>query len=192
VGRGDVLFRPNTGNKESLYMRKVPNFIPEAAESRSGEFWRSVLEEQEKMQGEPLVVREKKLPWHDIYVYSSEFLASVMLLVYEVLYPKPLVRYVASWQVAAKLTLEARVHKPLSHTRNSVLLMTAFSLQVTSKEGRNHDDSDAFVEESIIYWDQPRATAELQVALDKMSWPPCVARSLGGEMTSSSSKKHKH
>jgi hypothetical protein len=89
VGRGDVLFRPNTGNKESLYMRKVPNFIPEAAESRSGEFWRSVLEEQERMQGEPLVVREKKLPWHDIYVYSSEFLASVMLLVYEVLYPKP-------------------------------------------------------------------------------------------------------
>ena len=36
-----------------------------------------------------MVVREKKLPWHDIYVYSSEFLASVMLLVYEVLYPKP-------------------------------------------------------------------------------------------------------
>ena len=108
VGKGDVLFRPcKDGNKQSLYMRKVPYFIPQASESPNGEFWRSMIEEQERMQGEPLVVREKKLPWHDIYVYSSEFLASVMLLVYEVLYPKPLVHYVASSQVAAKLILVA-------------------------------------------------------------------------------------
>jgi hypothetical protein len=66
--------------------------------------------------------------------------------------------------------------------------MTAFTLQVTSKEGKNPDDSDEMMMESIEYWDQPRATQKLQVAMDKMSWPASV----DAEIMSPPSKKVKY
>ena len=95
-------------------MRKIQNFMPDAAQSPRGAYWKNVKEELEMIPGS-WMEKEKKLPYHPIYVYSSEFLASVMLLVYEVLAhtfsPLP------TRQVAAKLTLEAHVQKPMGHKR---------------------------------------------------------------------------
>jgi hypothetical protein len=86
VGRDDVVFRPNTREEqENLYMRKIKNFIPRASESPQGEFWRNVKEGQAARKNETCMERETKLPYHESYVYSPAFLASVMLLVYEVL-----------------------------------------------------------------------------------------------------------
>jgi hypothetical protein len=55
--------------------------------------------------------------------------------------------------------------------KNGELLITTFNLQVTSYGGRTPEDADLFLRESRAYWDQALAGAELQVALDKMSWP---------------------
>jgi hypothetical protein len=89
-----------------LYMRRIENFVPRASQSPKEDFWKNVRGELDMIPG-TWMEKEKKLPYHPVYVYSSQFLASVMLLVYEVLYPKPLVHYVASSQVAAKLILVA-------------------------------------------------------------------------------------
>ena len=79
------MFRPsNNGDQDCLlYMRKINHYIPEASESPQGEFWRKVLEKKhDNVTWEEF---ERTLPYHDTYVYSAEFLASVMVLVYEVL-----------------------------------------------------------------------------------------------------------
>ena len=71
---------------------------------------------------------------------------------------------------------------------NGVLLMTVFSLQVTAKNGRAPEDMDAFTAECIQYWDGETAGAELQIALQKMSWS---MSSCDAAITSPPSKKLK-
>jgi hypothetical protein len=86
VGKGNVNFKPSTTEGTSdMYLRKVENFIPEASESPQGEFWRTVLTDQKKRRYEHDMELHNSLPFHPVYVYSSRFLASVCLLVYEVL-----------------------------------------------------------------------------------------------------------
>jgi hypothetical protein len=51
--------------------------------------------------------------------------------------------------------------------------MTAFSLQVTSVNGVLKEDADQLYNEMMQYWDKEEAGAELQVAMEKMSWPTC-------------------
>jgi hypothetical protein len=51
--------------------------------------------------------------------------------------------------------------------------MTDFSLQVTSMDDKPPLDSNEVVREGIAYWDQELASTELQVAMNKMSWPTC-------------------
>jgi hypothetical protein len=90
VGRNDVMFRPRPGDRDrdSLYTRMVKKFIPEASESPLGEYWRRMYAE-DPPDPENLLEYEDKIPFMKMYVYSSHFLASVMMLVYEVIKPKP-------------------------------------------------------------------------------------------------------
>jgi hypothetical protein len=87
VGRMDTNFRPRTHKeKEGMYVREIQYFIQEASESPQGEFWRNVKEQQSHghLMHMTCEEREKTLPYHRLYVYSSRFLASVCLLFYEV------------------------------------------------------------------------------------------------------------
>jgi hypothetical protein len=94
-------------------MRRIENFVPRASQSPKEDFWKNVRGQLDMIPG-TWMEKEKKLPYHPVYVYSSQFLASVMLLVYEVLAqtfsPLP------TWLVAAHLTLEAHVQKPLGQS----------------------------------------------------------------------------
>jgi hypothetical protein len=73
-----------TASDEKLSMRIIDNFISQAGETPRGEFWREEKDRMNLLEGTQ-IEKEKSLPYHDIYVYSAEFLTSVMLLVYEVL-----------------------------------------------------------------------------------------------------------
>jgi hypothetical protein len=158
VGKWDVRFRPVSADDTPLSTRVVENYIPGSVDTPKGEFWRNIISELNEIEGNGFEKEQQcKLPFVEHYVYSSEFLTSLCLLVYEVV---------------------AHTSSPLPTSRNhcampenSELLITALTLQATSSSGRSHEDVHRFCEESADYWDQPKAGQELQVAMDKMSWP---------------------
>jgi hypothetical protein len=90
VGKSYANFEPTrttegcVGVSVPLSVRMIENFIPEAVETLKGPFWSYQSELMTLSAGTPLD-EIRILPFHPVYVYSSEFLAAVMLLVYEVL-----------------------------------------------------------------------------------------------------------
>ena len=74
---------------------------------------------------------------------------------------------------------------------NGELLITALTLQVTTQEGIAPQDTEVFLKDSIAYWNQPKAGAELQVALEKMSWPEVCHEDEDSDIFQTPSKLHK-
>jgi hypothetical protein len=88
VGKDALPFwpaRPRLGDSpEHMTFRRVELFLPQAADSPSGLIWQKVEDNLDKVDGS-WMEKQATLPFHQIYVYSSEFLASVQMLFYEVL-----------------------------------------------------------------------------------------------------------
>jgi hypothetical protein len=172
VGKSDDVFRPSKRNGKftleqdvnNLCTRTVEHYIPQASETPDGRFWKEVHDEIDERLEENLTRAqwEEKLPFYEVYVYSSDFLAGVMLLFLEVLAHYKSVTY----------TFLACGHWALKETGE--VLITALTLQTMCTNGKSIKGSDDFVKASIEYWEQPRAMVQLQVAMLEMDWPSCL------------------
>jgi hypothetical protein len=137
IGSKDIKFRPGSraslgADLDELCKRRIDKYIPQAMETLKGRFWREIVEVNKNCTEEEI---NAKLPWAPVYVYSSDFLAGLMLLFWEVL--AHTISLLPTFLAGAKLTLKAHAKNPLGHERQS--LGADYSLNLAGNRWQQQD-----------------------------------------------------